>query len=168
MKNRLLRGLREGIILMALLAVVMLAMDWWRAPVAPPSFESMPLQTLGGQTVTLEAQSADKPLLVYFWASWCAVCRFTTPDIEKLYGEGNNVMTIALRSGKDDEVMGGLQRKDYHFPVVNDPQGTISQHFQISVTPTLLVIYQGRIISTTSGWTSYWGMKLRLWWATIA
>ena len=168
MKTRLLRWLREGIILLALLAVVMLAMDWWRAPVAPPSFESMSLQTLNGQTVTMEALSADKPLLVYFWASWCTVCRFTTPDIAKLYDEGNNVMTIALRSGKDDEVMKGLQRKDYRFPVVNDPHGEISQRFQISVTPTLLVIYQGRIISTTSGWTSYWGMKLRLWWASVA
>ncbi|MCS3433543.1 protein disulfide oxidoreductase [Klebsiella sp. BIGb0407] len=168
MKSRLLRWLREGIILVALLVVVMLAMDWWRAPVAPPYFESMSLQTLGGSAVTLETLSADKPLLVYFWASWCGVCRFTTPDIAKLYDEGNNVMTIALRSGTDDEVMKGLQRKGYHFPVINDPSGTISQHFQISVTPTMLVIYQGRVLSTTTGWTSYWGIKLRLWWATVA
>ncbi|WP_300002501.1 protein disulfide oxidoreductase [uncultured Cedecea sp.] len=168
MKSRLLRWLREGIILMVLLAVVMLAVDWWRAPIAPPSFEDIPLQTLEGQRVTLKALSADKPLLVYFWASWCAVCRFTTPDIAKLYDEGNNVMTVALRSGQDDEVMGGLQHKGYRFPVVNDPLGSISQRFQINVTPTLFIIYQGRVISTTSGWTSYWGIKLRLWWATIA
>ena len=168
MKSRLLRWLREGIILAVLLGGVMLAMDWWRAPIAPPSFESLPLQTLEGQTVTLAELSADKPLLVYFWASWCAVCRFTTPDIAKLYDEGNNVLTIALRSGNGDEVTNGLRRKGYTLPVVNDPHGAISQRFQISVTPTLVVLYKGKIISTTSGWTSYWGIKLRLWWATIA
>lgn len=168
MKSRLLRWLREGVILLALLAVVMLAMDWWRAPVAPPAFEIMPLQTVDGQTVTLEALSADKPLLVYFWASWCGACRFTTPDVSKLHDEGSNVMTIALRSGNGEEVMRGLSRKGYNLPVVNDPSGMISQSFQISATPTLLVLYKGKIISTTSGWTSYWGMKLRLWWATIA
>lgn len=168
MKNRLLRWLREGIILAILLGSVLLVIDWWRAPVTPPSFESMSLQTLEGQMVTLEMLSAERPLLVYFWASWCGVCRFNTPDIADLYDEGNNVMTIALRSGNNDEVMSGLRRKGYHFPVVNDPLGMISQHFQISVTPTLLVIYRGRIVSTTSGWTSYWGIKLRLWWATVA
>lgn len=168
MKSRLLRWLREGIILAILLGGVMLAMDWWRAPIAPPSFENLSLQTLEGQTVTLAELSADKPLLVYFWASWCAVCRFTTPDIAKLYDEGNNVLTIALRSGNSDEVMNGLRRKGYILPVVNDPHGAISQSFQISVTPTMLVLYKGRIISTTSGWTSYWGIKLRLWWATTA
>lgn len=168
MKSRLLRWLREGIILTVLLGGVMLAMDWWRAPVAPPSFESLSLQTLEGPTVTLTELSADKPLLVYFWASWCTVCRFTTPNIAKLYDEGNNVLTIALRSGNGDEVMNGLSRKGYALPVVNDPHGAISKSFQISVTPTMLVLYKGRIISTTSGWTSYWGIKLRLWWAMIA
>lgn len=168
MKSRLLRWIREGIILLVLLGVVMLVMDWWRAPVAPSAFESMPMQTLSGQTVTLETLSADKPLLVYFWASWCGVCRFTTPDVAQLYDEGNNIMTIALRSGSGEEVMQGLSRKGMTFPVINDPSGIISQNFQISATPTLLVVYKGKIIATTSGWTSYWGMKLRLWWATVA
>lgn len=168
MKNRLLRGLREAILLAILLAVVVHIIDWWRAPSAPMNFENIALQTVDGKNVTLGTLSADKPLLVYFWASWCSICRFTSPDIAKLHDEGNNIMTIALRSGKEDEVMRGLQRKNFHFPVVNDPHGMISQQFKINVTPTLLVIYRGQIVSTTSGWTSYWGMKLRLWWAKIA
>jgi len=101
----------------------MLLMDAWRAPHLPASFDSTPLQTLDGETVTLAALSKDEPVLLYFWASWCGVCRFTTPEVARLRSEGENVMTIALRSA------------------------------------------QGRVVSTTSGWTSYWGMKFRLWWA---
>ncbi|MDU7768141.1 MAG: protein disulfide oxidoreductase, partial [Serratia marcescens] len=25
----------------------------------------------------------------------------------------------------------------------------------------------GKVVQTTTGWTSYWGMKLRLWWAAV-
>lgn len=79
MLSKLRRWLREGLILLALLAGAMLLMDAWRAPHLPASFDSTPLQTLDGETVTLAALSKDEPVLLYFWASWCGVCRFTTP-----------------------------------------------------------------------------------------
>jgi len=81
--------------------------------------------------------------------------------------EGENVMTIALRSGNEAEVSRWLLRKGVEFPVINDANGAISHSWAISVTPTLVVMSKGRVVSTTSGWTSYWGMKLRLWWAKI-
>ncbi len=34
------------------------------------------------------------------------------------------------------------------------------------VTPTLVVISQGEVKSVTTGWTSSWGMRLRLWLAS--
>ena len=155
MLSKLRRWLREGLILLALLAGAMLLMDAWRAPQLPASFDSTPLQTLDGETVTLAALSKDEPVLLYFWASWCGVCRFTTPEVDRLRSEGENVMTIALRSGNEAEVSRWLLRKG----------GAISRSWAISVTPTLVVMSEGRVVSTTSGWTSYWGMKLRLWWA---
>lgn len=167
MASKLRRWLREGVILLVLLASVMLIMDWWRAPQSPAAFDTTPLHTLDGQTVTLGALSAERPLLVYFWASWCAVCRFTTPDVAKLQAEGQNVLTIALRSGSESEVSRWLARKGVIFPVVNDADGAISRSWQIGVTPTLVVVDKGKVVSTTSGWTSYWGMKMRLWWAGV-
>ncbi|WP_255478184.1 thioredoxin domain-containing protein, partial [Serratia sp. ME43] len=38
--------------------------------------------------------SHERPLLVYFWASWCGVCRFTTPDVARLQAAGGNVLTV--------------------------------------------------------------------------
>lgn len=165
MVSKLRRWLREGLILLALLVVVTVLVDAWRAPQVPPSFDSTPLQTVDGETVTLAKLSEEKPVLLYFWASWCGVCRFTTPDVARLYQEGVNVMTIALRSGSEADVSRWLTRKNVTFTVINDASGEISRRWKISVTPTLVIVSKGEVVSTTSGWTSYWGMKLRLWWA---
>lgn len=165
MVSKLRRWLREGLILLALLVVVTVLVDAWRAPQVPPSFDSTPLQTVDGETVTLAKLSEEKPVLLYFWASWCNVCRFTTPDVARLHQEGVNVMTLALRSGSEADVSRWLTRKNVTFPVINDASGEISRRWEISVTPTLVIVSKGEVVSTTSGWTSYWGMKLRLWWA---
>ena len=82
-------------------------------------------------------------------------------------GDFESVMTIALRSGNDGEVSRWLSRKRVTFPVVNDSGGEISRNWEISVTPTLVVVSKGQVVTTTSGWTSYWGMKLRLWRAAM-
>ncbi|EGI25817.1 suppression of copper sensitivity: lipoprotein modification in [Escherichia coli TA206] len=123
------------------------------------------LQTLNGETITLEELSAERPLLLYFWASWCGVCRFTTPEVATLFARGENVMTIAFRSGSSHEVSRNLTHKGVVFPVINDANGTLSRQLGISVTPSFMVISKGRVLTTTTGWTSSWGMKLRVWWA---
>lgn len=167
MISKLRRWLREGLIFLALLAGGMLLMDAWRAPQAPASFDSTPLSTLGGEQVTLAALSEEEPLLIYFWAIWCGVCRYTTPDVARLQAQGENVLTLALRSGDDRMLADWMARKGLSFPVVNDASGMLARNWDISVTPTLVVVSKGQVVSTTSGWTSYWGMVLRLWWAKM-
>ncbi|MFC0225331.1 protein disulfide oxidoreductase [Serratia aquatilis] len=162
---KLKRWARELLILLLIVVGVVLVMDWWRAPQAPPAFNQQMLQTLDGEPVSLAQLSEDKPLLVYFWASWCGVCRFTTPNVSRLAANGGNVLTVALRSGNDLQVEQWLAGKRLKLPVVNDERGELSSRWQIGVTPTFVVISQGKVVQSTTGWTSYWGMKLRLWWA---
>ena len=123
MLSKLRRWLREGAILLVLLAGVIILLDVWRSPQMPAMFDSTPLHTLDGETVTLASISEERPVLLYFWASWCGICRFTTPDVARLQSEGESVMTIALRSGNDGEVSRWLSRKRVTFPVVNDSGG---------------------------------------------
>ncbi|MEB6539196.1 protein disulfide oxidoreductase [Serratia plymuthica] len=162
---KLRRWGRELLILLLIVLAVVMAMDWLRAPQAPAAFDAQALTTLSGERVSLAQLSRDKPLLVYFWASWCGVCRFTTPYVARLAEEGGNVLTVALRSGDDLQVEQWLARKRLTLPVVNDSRGELSAQWQVGVTPTLVVISQGKVVQSTTGWTSYWGMKLRLWWA---
>lgn len=167
MKSKLKRWGRESLLIVVIFITIVVLMDLWRAPKMPTAFDSTPLHTLDGQTVTLDSLSEERPLLLYFWASWCAVCRYTTPSVAQLSGEGENVMTIALRSGGSQEVSRWLVHKQIRLPVVNDASGELSRNWQIGVTPTLVVFYKGEVVSSTTGWTSYWGMKLRLWWAGL-
>ncbi|WP_330985927.1 MULTISPECIES: protein disulfide oxidoreductase [Enterobacterales] len=167
MRAKLKRWLREGIVLLLIAAAVMLVMDQFRKPTLPATFVSAPLQTIDGETVDLAAMSQERPLLVYVWATWCAVCRYTTPAVANIAEEGGNVMSVALRSGDDATLTQWLTRKKYALPVVNDEQGTLSRQWQIQVTPTLVVISKGEVKSVTTGFTSGWGMKLRLWWAGV-
>ncbi|WP_431221555.1 protein disulfide oxidoreductase [Serratia sp. L9] len=164
---RLKRWARELSVLLLILLAATFVMDWWRAPQAPAAFSQQMLELLDGEPVSLAQLSQDKPLLVYFWASWCGVCRFTTPYVARLAANGGNVLTVALRSGNNQQVEQWLAHKKLRLPVVNDERGALAAQWQIGVTPTIVVIAKGEVVQSTTGWTSYWGMKLRLWWASL-
>jgi thiol-disulfide isomerase/thioredoxin len=167
MRAKLKRWLREGIVLLLIAVAAMLVMDQFRKPALPTAFVSTPLQTLDGKHVDLVEMSRERPLLVYVWATWCGVCRYTTPSVAKIAEEGGNVMSVAMRSGDDATLSTWLARKRYALPTINDAQGQLTRSWQVQVTPTLVIISKGEVKSVTTGFTSGWGMKLRLWWAAM-
>lgn len=166
-RRRALRWLREGVIFVFIALAIIWGVDRYRQPALPETFTGLTLQTLDGQAVDLAALSDTRPLLVYVWATWCNVCRFTSPSVDKLARHGDNVISIAMRSGDDARLAKWMQKKQLTMPVINDARGELTQRWQVSVTPTLVVIDKGKPVSTTTGWTSYWGMKARLWWASV-
>jgi thiol-disulfide isomerase/thioredoxin len=88
--------------------------------VLPVGFSAIPVQTLDGEQVNIAALSAERPLLIYVWATWCGICRYTTPAVEKLTQEGGNVLSVALRSGDDGQLAAWMAKKQLTMPVVND------------------------------------------------
>ncbi|AUU03050.1 TPA: protein disulfide oxidoreductase [Raoultella planticola] len=166
MASKLRRWLRELIILLLLAGALIAGMDYLRRPALPPNLTTTPLQTLEGNVVDLHAMSQQRPLLIYVWATWCGVCRYTTPSVAALASNGGNVMTVALRSGDDATLSNWLAHKKMALPTVNDPDGGLSRQWGVQVTPTLIVISRGEVKSVTTGWTSGWGMRLRLWLAS--
>jgi hypothetical protein len=50
------------------------------------------------------------------------------------------------------------------FPVLNDPVWRLGEQWGVQVTPTLLVLdINGRVSKVTTGLTSEWGLRWRLW-----
>ncbi|MDM5132572.1 MULTISPECIES: protein disulfide oxidoreductase [Aeromonas] len=165
--HRLRRWGKEALWLLLFGVVISTALDFWRSPALP---EGNPLPTLtlqDGTTADLQAMSRERPLLVYYWASWCAVCRFTTPTVEQLWQDGENVLTVALRSGNTQQLSKGMGKKGLTFPTHNDERGDLAARWQVSVTPSFLIVKDGKVVSTTTGWSSGLGLKLRLAWASL-
>lgn len=164
--GKLPRLLRELAVWLLIGVAVSLAVDYFRQPALPQNFASTTLHTLDGETVDLIAMSEERPLLVYVWATWCGVCRYTTPSVAALVADGGNVMSVALRSGDNATLETWMRKKKAAMPTVNDASGELARQWDVQVTPTLVVISHGEVTSITTGWTSSWGMRLRLWLAS--
>ena len=158
---------KEALWLLLFALIISTVLDLWRSP-ALPEGSPLPVLTLqDGTQADLQAMSRERPLLVYYWASWCAVCRFTTPTVEQLWQDGENVLTVALRSGNTQQLSKGMGKKGLTFPTHNDERGDLAARWQVSVTPSFLIVKDGKVVSTTTGWSSGLGLKLRLAWASL-
>ena len=142
MSGKLRRWLREGLILLALLAGAMQLMDVWRAPQLPASFDSTPLQTLDGETVTLAALSNEEPVLIYFWASWCGPCRSESPHIAELYNtykdKGLTVLGVAVWD-KPENTKKAIKELNIDWPQIIDTGMTPMDLYGVKGIPFILL-----------------------------
>lgn len=147
-----------------LLLLISLAMDWWRSPTAPLNAADTPFTTIQRVApTTLAAASAERTLVLYFWGSWCGICKHTSPVINDLHEDGVPVLGVALRSGSLNDVRAYLAQNQLAFDTINDEYGELSRAWQVKVTPTIILIKNGKIIHSTTGLASYWGLKTRIW-----
>ncbi|MGL5394839.1 MAG: protein disulfide oxidoreductase [Shewanella sp.] len=108
-----------------------------------------------------------KPTLVYFWGTWCPVCRVTSPMVETI-NQDHRVISVAVASGSDSSIQTYMDDHQYRFPVLNDDSGEQSAKWGAMAFPAIYIVdTQGDIRYVTSGVTSTWGMKFRLWLAQL-
>lgn len=159
-KNLLLFG--------SLFIILSIVVDWYRKPAAPAQFADQVLYDISQQPRIIAQISHNQPMLLYFWGSWCHFCQYTSPAVQQVAEQGTPVLSVALKSGSAHDVQRYLAENHYTLSVVNDPDGTLSKQWAIQATPTILIIKNGQIINHTTGLTSYWGLKFRLWLAGFA
>jgi peroxiredoxin len=161
--RRLLRFGGELVLLLALLLAVeaFLTRDAARGP-AP----ALTATLSDGRTFDL-AQLRGAPALVYFWGSWCPVCRAEQGTMDALVRDVP-LLTVALQSGTSPEVNHYLAQHGLHWPTVADEQGDIARQWGVSGVPAMFVLDgAGEIRFVTRGYTTGWGLRLRLWWAGL-
>lgn len=123
--------------------------------------------TLTGQPYTLPMHPS-RPLLVHFWATWCPICRMEQDAIASIAHNNPEVITIAMQSGKPEEVVRYMKEQGISFPAVNDPDGSLSATWGVHAVPASFIIApDGQIRFVEVGYTTGIGLKLRLWWAGI-
>ncbi|WP_394129811.1 protein disulfide oxidoreductase [Shewanella maritima] len=111
---------------------------------------------------------SDRPTLLYFWGTWCAVCRITSPMVNQLHLDDYQVLTIAVASNTDNHIQRYMQENEYQFEVINqdapDNQPDMSEQWGAFALPAIYIIDDKQQIRyVTQGATSTWGMKIRMW-----
>jgi len=126
----------------------------------PLAYEAFKL--IDGSTYTLQK---DKPLLVYFWATWCPICKFQSPKIQEL-SKDYQVITIASQSGSKDEIKKYLKENKLTFKVIDDSYNDFAYRFNIKAYPTVLIYDKNKNLKFSDvGLTSSFSLKLKMWWS---
>lgn len=78
-----------------------------------------------------EVLSADKPVLVDFWATWCMPCRMLAPTVEELAEE--------------------LEGKAIVGKVNVDEENELARRYRVASIPTLIVFENGAEVRRSVG-----------------
>ena len=107
-----------------------------------PSFS---LPDREGQLVSL-ADFRGRPVLLDFWASWCAPCRSTMPEVERIHQrykeDGLAVIGVNIE-GSDEDVLRYLDRRGYSFLMVFDEGdfgSDVARDYQLHSIPYSVLI----------------------------
>ncbi|MDA0147112.1 protein disulfide oxidoreductase [Vibrio sp. LaRot3] len=155
--------LKQALVYLSLFVIVTLVVDIWRTKDMP--IDNAPVvsgfsQT--GQAIDILEMSKEKPVIVYFWATWCAACKFVTPTID-WFSDTFQVVGISLNSGPNQRVEKYMAHHELTFANINDIDRNQASTWGITVTPTIAIVNDGKIETITTGITTPVGLYARLW-----
>jgi len=107
-----------------------------------PDFE---LKDLDGKTFSLSEFKAQKPVLLYFWATWCPHCVASRPRIAKLREEMPRseleILGINVGAGDSLERLKRFQKgHPVSWPMLYDEDEKVTQTYQVQGIPLYILV----------------------------
>jgi thiol-disulfide isomerase/thioredoxin len=98
---------------------------------------SMPIEVVRGE----DQLGKDRPDLLYFWATWCVICKHALPEI-MTFAKERQVDLIAITDEDPDLVRKFLADQKEPFPeiVAIDPHRVTFQNYGVSGTPSFVIV----------------------------
>lgn len=161
MKRKLMSTRFEWVIL--LLAAILLGGAWitvsrepvvaerglqslTEAPIVGHLAPDFVLETAVGQQVTLseliEADSTGRPVVLNFWASWCAPCRVEMPHLQNAAVKYNGRAAIlGVNQGETAETVADFGAEyNISYPLLVDTDYTVNNLYAVRGLPTTVFI----------------------------
>ncbi len=99
---------------------------------------------LSGKSFEL-AQERGKPVVLYFWASWCGACKLTSPTVDQFARSHPDVTVVGVAMDEEADVRAYLREHDRHFPVLVASE-QMQHDWPVRALPTTVVLDKaGRI-----------------------
>jgi peroxiredoxin len=111
-------------------------------PSRPKQASDFTVSLLSGDTLRLAGQRG-KPVLVNFWATWCAPCREEMPAMERLYTRHRERGFVLLAVSVDTDaelVKPFLKRYKLTFPVTLDANMDLANAYGVRALPASFLI----------------------------
>ncbi|MFN0180647.1 MAG: TlpA family protein disulfide reductase [Gemmatimonadales bacterium] len=111
---------------------------------------------LDGKLVDLGAFFGKKPVLLEFWATWCAVCKALLPQINKVHQQfGDRVAIVGVNitvNESKERVRRYLAQHRPPFVALYDDQGVSARAFEVPTTGFIVLVdAKGVVRYTGSG-----------------
>jgi len=109
----------------------------WPVKVLTPSLEVVDMQ---GRRWT-SAQLKGKPVVLNFWATWCAPCKEELPSLQALHDAGDAAVVIGINVKEPmARVSAFVNNAHLSLPVVLDERGDLARQWGVRIYPTTVLI----------------------------
>ena len=131
-----------------------------------PSAPAVEFATLEGLPASL-SDYAGKVVVLNFWGTWCAPCRYEIPELvelQRVYGEqGAVVIGVAIDSGEPADIKAFAEEYGVNYPIWVSTMATAVTEFGAVGYPfTVLVDQEGRIREQYLGPQSFSDLAAKL------
>ena len=114
------------------------------------------VQGLDGRPVSLAQYVGKGPVLIQFWAAWCATCRELMPSFQRaqqLYGSCVKFVAVAVSANESlERVRRYSAAHKFTHTVLYDASGEAVDRFNVPATSYIVVLdRRGRIVYTGVG-----------------
>jgi cytochrome c-type biogenesis protein len=164
--DKILTTVKKQLFIILALSGLMLSLAWIIVtPALFPGSETgqviaAPQKSFIAPTLTLESPEntmysledyRGQPVLIFFWASWCSICKRTMPELQQVYDiyqpQGFEIFAVnATTQDNLTEAFNYFKTQNYTYPMLLDSQGEVISAYQLRAFPTAVLVRPDGII----------------------